>query len=152
MLTQTELARAVLQMLMAGHAVPMHQAIRLRNAAICPEDSVLPLEEIAQRILARDGRVADAPLASDWRRVGAEFIIVDLELAFTFLEIARTSRVSETVRRNRANARTAYDGILRFLPRYLPALSAAERRAAADKLRKLKKRLEELRGFSGTSN
>src|ERR1039457_4984117 len=39
MFAQTELARAVLRMLMAGHAVPTHHAIQLRNWAVCSEDS-----------------------------------------------------------------------------------------------------------------
>jgi hypothetical protein len=152
MFAQTELARAVLRMLMAGHAVPTHHAIQLRNWAVCSEDSVLPLEEIARRILGRAGSVADAPQAGDWRRAGAEFIVADLELAFTFLEIARTSLVTETVRRNQKNARAAYNAVLRFLPRCLPALSAAERQAVEDNLRKLENSLEELGGFSWSSN
>jgi hypothetical protein len=43
MFSQTELARAALQMHMAGHAVPTHYAIQLRNWAVCAEDSVLSL-------------------------------------------------------------------------------------------------------------
>ena len=144
MSAQTELARAVLQMLMAGHAVPTHHAIQLRNWAVSSEDSVLPLEEIAWRILGRAGSMADAPQVGDWRRVGAEFIIADLQLAFTFLEIARTSWVTETVRRNQKNARTAYDAVLRFLPRSLSAFSAAEQKDMESKLGELKRLLEEL--------
>jgi hypothetical protein len=144
MSAQTELARAVLQMLMAGDAVPTHHAIQLRNWAVCSGDSVLSLEEIARRILSRTRSMADASQVGDWRRVGAEFIIVDLELAFTFLKIARTSLVTETVWRNQKNARTAYNAVLRFLPRCLPALSAAEQQAIEDNLRKLKDRLEQL--------
>ena len=143
MSAQTELARAVLRMLMAGHAVPTHHAIQLRNWAVSSEDSVLPLEEIARRILGRAG-MADAPQIGDWRRGGAEFLIADLELAFTFLEIARTSWVTKTARRNQKNARTAYNAVLRFLPRCLPALSAAEGQAIENNLRKLKNRLEQL--------
>jgi hypothetical protein len=141
MFAQKELARAVLQMLMAGHAVPAHHAIQLRNWAVC--SAVLPLEEIAWHILGRTGIMADAPPVVDWRRVGAEFIVADLKLAFTFLEIARTSSVTETVRRNQKNARAAYHAVLRFLPRCLPALSAAERQTIEDNLRKLKHRLEQ---------
>ena len=144
MSAQRELARAVLQMLMAGHAVPTHHAIQLRDWAVCSEDSVLPLEEIARHILGRPGIMTEVPLVGDWRRVGAEFIIADLELAFTFLKIARTSSVTETVRRNQRNARTAYHAVLQFLPRCLPALSAAERQTIEDNLRKLKHRLEQL--------
>ena len=143
MFAQKELARAVLQMLMAGHAVPADHAIQLRNWAGCSADSVLPLEEIAWHILGRTGIMAGAPPVVDWRRVGAEFIIADLKLAFTFLEIARTSSVTETVRRNQKNARAAYHAVLRFLPRCLPALSAAERQTIEDNLRKLKHRLEQ---------
>lgn len=144
MFAQTELARAVLQMIIAGQAVPSHYAIQLRNWAVCSEDSVLPLEEIARHILGRHDIMAEVPPVGDWRRVGAEFIIADLELAFTFLKIARTSSVTETVRRNQRNARTAYHAVLRFLPRCLPALSAAERQTIEDNLRKLKHRLEKL--------
>lgn len=144
MFAQTELARAVLHMLMAGHAVPTHYAIQLRNWAVCSEDSVLPLEEIIQRILGRTGSMADGPQVGGWRRACAEFIIADLKLALTFLEIAGTSSVTETVRRNQKNARTAYDAVLRFLPRCIPALSAAERQAIEDNLRNLKNGLEQL--------
>ena len=144
MSAQTELARSVLQMHMAGHAVPTHRAIQLRNWAVCPEDSVLPLEEIARRILGRVGRMADAPQVGDCSRVLAEFIIADLKLAFTFLKIARTSRVTQTVGRNQKNARTAYNAVLRFLPRCFPALTAAERQAIENNLLKLKNRLEQL--------
>ena len=114
MSARTELARAVLQMLSAGQSVPTHLAVQLRNWAVCPEDSVLPLEEIAWHILARSGIMADAPQVGDWRRAAAEFIIADLELAFTFLDIAHTSGVTETRRRNQRNARTAYHAVLRF--------------------------------------
>jgi len=152
MFAQTELARTVLRMLRAGRAVPTHHATQLRNWAVCAEDSVLPLEEIARRILGRAGSVADAPQAGDWRRAGAKFIIADLGLAFTFLEIARDSSVTETVRRNQKNARAAYKAVLRLLPRCLPALSVAELQAVEDNLRKLKNRLEELGGFSWSSN
>jgi len=91
------------------------------------------------------GSLDDTPRAG-WRRACAEFIMADLELAFTFLDIGRTSGFAETGRRNRQNARTAYDAVLRFLPRSLPALSSAERRAIESRLRELKKRLEELGG------
>jgi hypothetical protein len=70
--------------------------------------------------------------------------MTDLEVAFTFLDVAHTSRIAETGRRNRKNARAAYDAILRFLPRSIPALSAAERRDMESKLGELKRRLEHL--------
>jgi hypothetical protein len=79
-----------------------------------------------------------------FRRSGAEFIIADLDLAFTFLEIASTSQVADTACRNQANARTAFDVVVRFLPRSVDALSVAERQTVQDKLMDLKSRLEEL--------
>jgi hypothetical protein len=51
---RAELARRVLQMLSQGHSVPSHDALQLRNSAVDIEDAMLPLEEIARRILIRD--------------------------------------------------------------------------------------------------
>jgi|HubBroStandDraft_6_1064221.scaffolds.fasta_scaffold1496752_1 hypothetical protein len=140
MSARAELARRVLENLAQGCLVPTQDAFQLRNWAVRPEDSVLKLEEIARRILDHD----EAPQASNWRRASAGFIMTDLELAFTFLGIARTSLVAENCRRNQKNARTAYDAVLRFLPTSLPALSAAERKAIENKLVKLKDCLERL--------
>ena len=78
------------------------------------------------------------------RRSGAEFIMVDVELAFTFLEVARTSTVPATAKRNQKNARTAYDSILRLLPRSIAAFSVAEQMALHRKLEELKSRLKHL--------
>ena len=81
---------------------------------------------------------------ASFRRSGAEFMMADLDLAFTFLDIASTSQVADTACRNQENARTAYDMVLRFLPRSIAALSAAERQEVQDKLADLKSRLQEL--------
>jgi hypothetical protein len=81
---------------------------------------------------------------ASFRRSGAEFIMADLDLAFTFLDIASTSQVADTACRNQENARTAYDMVVRFLPRSITALSAAERQGVQDKLADLKSRLQEL--------
>jgi hypothetical protein len=153
MSSRAELARRVLENFAQGDFVSTKDALQLRNWAVRPEDSVLTLDEIAHRILDQDenpkaitSSMDDAPQASNWRRACAEFIMADLELAFTFLDIARTLGLTEAGRRNRKNALTAYDSVLRFLPRSLPALSAAERQAIEKKLRELKKRLEQLGG------
>jgi len=153
MSSRAELARRVLENLAQGDFVSTHDALQLRNWAVRPEDSLLTLDEIAHRILNQDedpkaiaGCMDDAPPAGNWRRACAEFIMADLELAFTFLDIAHTSGFTETGRRNRQNARTAYDAVLRFLPRSLPALSAAERQVIENKLKELKKRFEQLGG------
>jgi hypothetical protein len=59
----------------------------------------------------------DEAQPAGFRRSGAEFLMADLNLAFTFLKIASTSQVADTACRNQENARTAYDTVLRFLPR-----------------------------------
>jgi hypothetical protein len=116
--------------------------MRLRGWAPRPEDSMLTLAEIAISILTHDqGSSSDAVQA---RRLCAEFIMTDIELAFTFLEVARTSRIAEVAGRNRKNSRIAYDTILRFLPRSLAAFSATERHDTESKLEELKRRLEQL--------
>ena len=51
---RAELARLVLQMIRDGHPVPFHDALQLRNWAVCQEDALLPLEEIAYRILRQE--------------------------------------------------------------------------------------------------
>jgi len=151
MSSRAELARRVLENLAQGGLVSTQDALQLRGWAVRPEDSVLALDEIAHRILdqhedqkAIAGNMDDAPQAGNWRRACAEFIMADLELAFTFLNIARTAGATEDGRRNQENARTAYDAVLRFLPRSIPALSGAERRVIEKKLRELKKRLASL--------
>jgi hypothetical protein len=78
------------------------------------------------------------------RRSGAELIMVDIEVAFTFLEVGRTSKEPSTAMRNRKNARKAYDSILRLLPRTIAAFSVAEQMALHRKLKELKSRLEHL--------
>jgi hypothetical protein len=48
---RAELAKRVLQMLKEGQSVPTQDILQLRNWASTSEDSVLPLKEIARRIL-----------------------------------------------------------------------------------------------------
>jgi hypothetical protein len=45
----------VLQMLKNGQTVPTQDALQLRNWALRSEDALLPLEEIARRILSQEG-------------------------------------------------------------------------------------------------
>jgi len=88
-----ELARRVLETLAQGSHVSTFDALQLRNCALRPEDSMVPLAEIAISILAHgEGSASDAVQA---RRLCAEFIMTDVELAFTFIEVARTSRIAE---------------------------------------------------------
>jgi hypothetical protein len=48
------LARQILQLLTHGEHVPEHDAMRLRNWAVHPDDAMLSLEEIAYRILTHE--------------------------------------------------------------------------------------------------
>jgi len=53
MSARAELARLVLHLLSRGDRVPTQDALQLRNWAPCREDAMLPLEEIACRILSQ---------------------------------------------------------------------------------------------------
>ena len=59
---RAELARRILAMLTHGHPVPPQDALQLRSWAVHPADAMLPLEEIAYRILAHEGN-SDAEAA-----------------------------------------------------------------------------------------
>jgi hypothetical protein len=52
--TRAQLARRILDAIAHGDSVPLENAIQLRNWAGCPEDSLLPLAEIARAILGRE--------------------------------------------------------------------------------------------------
>jgi hypothetical protein len=78
--------------------------------------------------------------AEDANNIGVEFLLTDLEIAMTFLDVAEVSRIPETVRRNHQNARDAYDSVLRLLHYVTP--DARQQRVIDDKLRTLKARLE----------
>jgi hypothetical protein len=43
----------------------------------------------------------------DWNQSEVSFLFTDLDLAMTFMDVADTSDIEETPRRNHANARTA---------------------------------------------
>jgi hypothetical protein len=79
-------------------------------------------------------------MAFDSDRAALEFLCTETDLAMTFLDIADTSVISETSRRNRKNARKAYDTVIHFLPRFM--LTAADSRAFQDRLSTLRIRLE----------
>jgi hypothetical protein len=59
---------------------------------------------------------ADVLLATSeqFKRVGADFLKVDLETARAFVRIAQTTEDPATRERNRKSARRAYDTVLRF--------------------------------------
>jgi len=57
----------------------------------------------------------DNPIFASQR--AAAFLLTDLDLAMTFLDLAAASRNPETSQRNHKNARKAYDTVLRFSSR-----------------------------------
>jgi hypothetical protein len=73
-------------------------------------------------------------------RIGAGFLITDVDLGFTFMDVAETSKDDEVIRRNRQNARKVYDTALRLLSKL--SLNNEERQTVEVKLAVLKKRLE----------
>jgi hypothetical protein len=73
------------------------------------------------------------------QRIGIQFLFADLTVAHTFLDVAEVTQSEQSRKRNRMNARTAYEMVLHFLPRVSP--SDEEYSALEDKLRKLKERL-----------
>ena len=71
---------------------------------------------------------------------GVEFLLADLDLALTFMDIAATSGIEETAHRNHKRARYAYDTALRLLRRLTP--DTEQRNAINAKMALLKKRLQ----------
>ena len=77
---------------------------------------------------------------SDLNQSGVSFLLTDLDLAMTFMDVADASRVEETTRRNHTNARTAYDTVVHLLEKLTP--NADQRQAIDAQLTILKTRLE----------
>ena len=70
----------------------------------------------------------------------ADFLMSLLNLALTYMEVARVTRIEETARRNRADARRAYETVLFFLQKL--ALSAEQEKEVDSGLAVLEARLE----------
>jgi hypothetical protein len=81
-------------------------------------------------------------LMEESNRIGVQFLIADLGVALTFLDVAETTRSEEVRKRNRDNAHTAYDAVQRFLGRLSP--SKEERTELDARLSTLRTRLREL--------
>ena len=73
------------------------------------------------------------------QRIGVQFLIADLTVAHTFLDVAEVTQSEDSRKRNRQNARVAYETVLRFLPRVSP--SDEEWPSLETKLRTLRDRL-----------
>lgn len=77
---------------------------------------------------------------ADLAKRGIEFVIAELETALTFLDIADTSDIEETVKRNHQNARKAYETVQRLLTRLRP--NADEKALIGAKIAALEARLQ----------
>jgi hypothetical protein len=76
----------------------------------------------------------------DVNQSGVNFVLGDLDLAFTFVGLAETADSEETAHRNYNNARKAYDTVLHLLETLVPTES--ERQRIEAKLTTLKARLQ----------
>ena len=76
------------------------------------------------------------------QRTAIQFLMADLTVALTFLDVADVTQSEETRRRNRRNALSAYETVLRLLPRVSP--TEEERRALDSKIAELRDRLLDL--------
>lgn len=70
------------------------------------------------------------------------FLVTDLSTAFTFLEVAQTTRNAETRARNIQHARDAHAAVKRFLPRV--AASELQRSELQQRLELLERRIAEM--------
>jgi hypothetical protein len=68
------------------------------------------------------------------------FLLTDLDLTMTFLNVAEASESEATTRRNHVNAVTAYDSVLRLMEKAMP--DADHQQELDGKLELLKKRLQ----------
>ena len=81
----------------------------------------------------------------DWTKSSAlnnavEFLLIDLDTALTFMDVAETTGNEETRQRNFQNARTAYDSILQLMQKV--TLDDAQNEAIRKKLTLVRTRLE----------
>lgn len=79
------------------------------------------------------------PPDSDLNNTGVEFVLIDLDLALTLMDVADVSSTEETILRNHASARIAYDSVLRLLRILTPDM--LQQQNIDGKLAILKKRL-----------
>ena len=81
-----------------------------------------------------------SPTRNDLNASAADFLFIDLGVALTFMDVAATTRVEETMRRNHENARRAYDTVVRLLRNLDP--TAEQRQMLDERLSALKARLQ----------
>lgn len=78
-------------------------------------------------------------IMAESNRIGVQFLLADLDVGNTFLDVAEVTHVVATRRRNCRSAREAYETVLRLLPRVTP--SNEEQRLLDEKIAELKERL-----------
>jgi hypothetical protein len=83
--------------------------------------------------------VTDPVERADGNTMGLEFLLTDLDLAMTFMDVAQTTGIEETVAGNHQNAHIAYDTVLRMLAHLTP--TAVQQQSIDDQLAVLKARL-----------
>jgi len=81
-------------------------------------------------------------LHEESNKIGTEFLLTELDTAFTFLALAQTTSSAETRDRNHRNALEAYKSAWRMQSRVV--MEPPQRSAFKEKMAELKKRLEEL--------
>ena len=78
-------------------------------------------------------------IVAESNRIGVQFLLADLAVGNTFLDVAEVTRIGATRRRNFRSAREAYETVLRLLPRVTP--SDEEQSLLDAKIAELKDRL-----------
>ncbi|HEX5283230.1 MAG TPA: hypothetical protein VFW30_03850 [Bryocella sp.] len=83
-----------------------------------------------------------ASLRYDSNYLGVEFLLTELDAAFTFLDVARATSSAETRQRNQGHALEAYDTIRRL--RHKVIMEPREQEIFQKKLTLLQSRLRDL--------
>lgn len=81
-------------------------------------------------------------LHEESNKIGTEFLLTELDTAFTFLAVADTTSSAETRERNRNNALEAYKSAFRMQKQVV--MEPHQKNQFDQKMAELKKRLEEL--------
>lgn len=76
----------------------------------------------------------------DLNKSGVEFLLTELQTALTFMDIADTSRIPETVKRNHENAHKAYETVQRLMGYLIP--NETQQALIVQRITQLKARLE----------
>jgi hypothetical protein len=62
-------------------------------------------------------------LNGDANEAGVQYLLMDLDLALAFMDVANVAEDEETKQRNYANARAAFDNVSHLLERFTPGVS-----------------------------